>query len=189
MNRDKIISLCKSIIADYNIQQEINYATFLHFIDDVSMKGLTMREAYIAYCLLEYYLFGKKFLVNAPNSATMDITPYNLVGDLRSTMVFDKDKQFEQTWSIERWGGEYGDNSNAEYFDKLIRLIRRGKAKEAYDKLNASAVNIDIEFDSVTMDEIAKGQANNDGEYIVYNDGEHVMTASKDSITIYKAKV
>ena len=189
MDNDKILSACKTIIADYYNQQETNYATFLSLIDNVTMKGLTMREAHTVYCALEYYFFGNIFLVNAPNSATMDITPYNLVGDLRSTMVFDKDKQFEQTWSIERWGGEYGDNSNAEYFDKLIRLIRRGKAKEAYDKLNASAVNIDIEFDSVTMDEIAKGQANNDGEYIVYNDGEHVMTASKDSITIYKAKV
>lgn len=183
MNIDKIVSVCKSIIADYYIQEETNHATFLRLIDNVSLKGLTMREAHTVYCALEYYLFGKIFFEN-----TKDITPYNLVDGLRSTMLFDKDKQFEQTWSIERWGGEYGDNSNALYFDKLINLIRRGKAKEAFDKLNASAVNIDIEFDSVTMDEIAKGQANNDGEYIVYNDGEHVMTASKDSITIYKAK-
>lgn len=91
--------------------------------------------------------------------------------------------QFYQVTAIERWGIEYGDNSNAEYFDTLFNHIIGGDVKKAFDMLNDGG---NSGFPLVDYDEIISGNANNAEEIVVYSDFVHIMTASAHSITIFK---
>lgn len=178
-NNKKLLSVCKSVIDNYEACDNL---TLNEVLAKEVVNGITIKEAFDVLNCLKFYYFGT-LTTQSIDGDIVDVTPYDLVGELKSLdFNITSNSLWYQVTCIERWGYEYKENSNAEYFDNLLTQIVNGDAKQVFDELNN---NGNSGFEPHTINDIALGQANNKGEYIVYNDGVNIMTASRNGITIF----
>ena len=166
-----IIEKCKDIITKYN-----NGGLSLDdVLTEVNADGLNFHEAACVYNVVKHYITG----ANSWGIVESETHERNMIYKLSEAINYHGRHDYYRQFTCV----DNNEEGNRNTFDICLKKIKKGYTKELVDEMKTweeSDTNPYAYFDVIT------GNANNDGERVVYDDFTWILTASNTGMTLFK---
>lgn len=166
-----VIEKCKEIISKYN-NGEISLDDVL---TEVNADGLNFHEAACVYNVIKHYMTG----ANSWGIVESETHERNMIYKLSEAINHEgRHGYYRQFTCIDN-----NEEFNRNIFDICLKKIKDGNVKEVVNEMQAwpeSDINPYVYSDVIT------GNADNDGERVVYDDFTWILTASNTGMTLFK---
>lgn len=171
MRENIIIEKCKDIITKYN-----NGGLSLDdVLTEVDADGLNFHEAACVYNVVKHYITGANSWDIVKSETDERSIIYKVSEAINYHGRYDYYRQFTCIDNDEE------DDRNI--FDIYLKKIKNGNVKEVVNEMQVGPVS---DTNSYAYSDVITGNANNDGERVVYYDFTWILTASNTGITLYK---
>ena len=166
-----IIEKCKDIISKYN-----NGGFSLDdILTEVDADGLNFHEAACVYNVVRRYITG----ANSWGIVESETHGRNMIYKLSEAINYEgRHNYYRQFTCIDD-----DEEGNRNKFNACLKKIKNGNVKEVVHEMQAwpeSDINPYVYSDVIT------GNANNNGERVVYDDFTWILTASNIGMTLFK---
>ena len=166
-----IIEKCKEIISKYN-NGEISLDDAL---TEVNADGLNFHEAACVYNVVKHYMTG----ANSWGIVESETHERNMIYKLSEAISHEgRHGYYRQFTCIDN-----DEEDDRNIFDICLNKIKDGNVKEVVNEMQAwpeSDINTYVYSDVIT------GNADNDGERVVYDDFTWILTVSNTGMTLFK---
>ena len=165
-----IIEKCKDIITKYN-----NGGLSLDdVLTEVNADGLNFHEAACVYNVVKHYITG----ANSWGIVESETHERNMIYKLSEAINYEgRYDYYRQFTCID------DEEGNRNTFNACLEMIKNGNVKEV---VNEMQVWPESDINPYAYSDVITGNANNDGERVVYYDFTWILTASNIGITLYK---
>ena len=166
-----VIEKCKDIITKYN-----NGGLSLDdVLTEVDADGLNFHEAACVYNVVKHYITG----TNSWDIVELETHERNIIYKVSEAINYHgRHDYYRQFTCID---DDEEDDRNI--FDIYLKKIKNGNVKEV---VNEMQVWPESDTNPYAYSDVITGNANNDGERVVYYDFTWILTASNIGITLYK---
>ena len=166
-----IIEKCKEIISKYN-NGEISLDDAL---TEVNADGLNFHEAACVYNVVKHYMTG----ANSWGIVESETHERNMIYKLSEAISHEGRHGYYRQFTCIDNDEEFNRNIS----DICLNKIKDGNVKEVVNEMQAwpeSDINTYVYSDVIT------GNADNDGERVVYDDFTWILTVSNTGMTLFK---
>lgn len=165
-----VIEKCKDIISKYN-----NGGLSLDdVLTEVDADGLNFHEAACVYNVVKNYITG----ANSWSIIKFETDERNMIYKVSEAINYEgRHDYYRQFTCID------DDEGNKNTFDICINKVKKGYTKELVDEMKTWEKS---DTNPYAYSDVITGNANNDGERVVYYDFTWLLTASNIGITLYK---
>lgn len=166
-----IIEKCKDIITKYN-----NGGLSLDdVLTEVNADGLNFHEAACVYNVVKHYITG----TNSWDIVESETHERNIIYKVSEAINYHgRHDYYRQFTCIDN-----DEEDDRNIFDIRLKKIKNGNVKEV---VNEMQVGPESDTNAYAYSDVIMGNANNDGERVVYYDFTWILTASNTGITLYK---
>lgn len=166
-----VIEKCKEIISKYN-----NGGLSLDdILAEVDADGLNFHEAACAYNVVKNYITG----ANSWDIVKSETDERNMIYKLSEAINYEgRHDYYRQVTCIDN---DEEDDRNT--FNICFQKIKKGNTKELVDEMKNWE---ESDINPYEYSDVITGNANNDGERVVYDDFTWLLTASNTGMTLYK---
>lgn len=166
-----IIEKCKDIISKYN-----NGGLSLDdILAEVDADGLNFHEAACVYDMVKHYITG----ANSWSIIKDETDERNTMYKLSKAINYEgRHDYYRQVTCIDN-----DEEVNRNTFNICLEKIKKGYTKELVDEMKSWE---ESDINPYAYSDIITGNANNDGERVVYDDFTWLLTASNTGMTLFK---
>ena len=166
-----VIEKCKDIITKYN-----NGGLSLDdVLTEVNADGLNFYEAACVYNVVKHYITG----TNSWGVVELETHERNIIYKVSEAINYHgRYDYYRQFTCIDN-----DEEDDRNIFDTCLKKIKNGNVKEVVNEMQIGQVS---DTNSYAYSDVITGNANNDGERVVYYDFTWILTASNTGITLYK---
>ena len=166
-----IIEKCKDIITKYN-----NGGLSLDdILTEVDADGLNFHEAACVYNVVKHYITG----ANSWDIVKSETDERSIIYKVSEAINYHgRHDYYRQFTCIDN-----DEEDDRNIFDICLKKIKNGNVKEVVNEMQLVPVS---DTNSYAYSDVITGNANNDGERVVYYDFTWILTASNTGITLYK---
>ena len=166
-----IIEKCKDIITKYN-----NGGLSLDdVLTEVNADGLNFHEAACVYNVVKHYITG----ANSWGIVESETHERNMIYKLSEAINYEGRYDYYRQFTCI----DDDEEGNRNTFNAFLEMIKNGNVKEV---VNEMQVWPESDINPYAYSDVITGNANNDGERVVYYDFTWILTASNIGITLYK---
>ena len=166
-----VIEKCKDIIAKYN-----NGGLSLDdILTEVDADGLNFHEAACVYNVVKHYITG----ANSWDIVKSETDERSIIYKVSEAINYHgRHDYYRQFTCIDN-----DEEDDRNIFDIYLKKIKNGNVKEVVNEMQVGTVS---DTNSYAYSDVITGNANNNGERVVYYDFTWILTASNIGITLYK---
>ena len=166
-----IIEKCKDIITKYN-----NGGLSLDdILTEVDADGLNFHEAACVYNVVKHYITG----TNSWDIVESETHERNIIYKVSEAINYHgRHDYYRQFTCIDN-----DDEDDRNIFDIYLKKIKNGNVKEVVNEMQLVPVS---DTNPYAYSDVITGNANNDGERVVYYDFTWILTASNTGMSLYK---
>lgn len=166
-----VIEKCKDIITKYN-----NGSLSLDdVLTEVDADGLNFHEAACVYNVVKQYITG----TNSWDIVELETHERNIIYKVSEAINYHgRHDYYRQFTCIDN-----DDEDDRNIFDIYLKKIKNGNVKEVVNEMQIGPVS---DTNSYAYSDVITGNANNDGERVVYYDFTWILTASNTGMSLYK---
>ena len=166
-----VIEKCKDIIAKYN-----NGGLSLDdILTEVDADGLNFHEAACVYNVVKHYITG----ANSWDIVKSETDERSIIYKVSEAINYHgRHDYYRQFTCIDN-----DEEDDRNIFDIYLKKIKNGNVKEVVNEMQVWPVS---DTNSYAYSDVITGNANNNGERVVYYDFTWILTASNIGITLYK---
>lgn len=166
-----IIEKCKDIITKYN-----NGGLSLDdVLTEVDADGLNFHEAACVYNVVKHYITG----ANSWDIVKSETDERSIIYKVSEAINYHgRHDYYRQFTCIDN-----DEEDDRNIFDICLKKIKNGNVKEVVNEMQLVPVS---DTNPYAYSDVIMGNANNDGERVVYYDFTWILTASNTGITLYK---
>ena len=166
-----IIEKCKDIITKYN-----NGGLSLDdVLTEVDADGLNFHEAACVYNVVKHYITG----TNSWDIVKSETDERSIIYKVSEAINYHgRHDYYRQFTCIDN-----DEEDDRNIFDIYLKKIKNGNVKEVVNEMQIGPVS---GTNSYAYSDVITGNANNDGERVVYYDFTWILTASNIGMTLYK---
>ena len=166
-----IIEKCKDIITKYN-----NGGLSLDdVLTEVDADGLNFHEAACVYNVVKHYITG----ANSWDIVELETHERNIIYKVSEAINYHgRHDYYRQFTCIDN-----DDEDDRNIFDIYLKKIKNGNVKEVVNEMQVGPVS---DTKPYAYSDVITGNANNDGERVVYYDFTWILTASNTGMSLYK---
>ena len=166
-----VIEKCKDIITKYN-----NGGLSLDdVLTEVDADGLNFHEAACVYNVVKHYITG----ANSWDIVELETHERNIIYKVSEAINYHgRHDYYRQFTCID---DDEEDDRNI--LNIYLKKIKNGNVKEVVNEMQVGPVS---DTKPYAYSDVITGNANNDGERVVYYDFTWILTASNIGITLYK---
>lgn len=166
-----VIEKCKDIITKYN-----NGGLSLDdVLTEVNADGLNFHEAACVYNVVKNYITG----ANSWDIVKSETDERSMIYKVSEAINYEgRHDYYRQFTCIDN-----DEEDDRNIFDIYLKKIKNGNAKEVVNEMQIGPVS---DTNPYAYSDVITGNANNNGERVVYYDFTWILTASNTGITLYK---
>lgn len=166
-----VIEKCKDIITKYN-----NGGLSLDdVLTEVDADGLNFHEAACVYNVVKHYITG----ANSWDIVKSETDERSIIYKVSEAINYHgRHDYYRQFTCIDN-----DEEDDRNIFDICLKKIKNGNVKEVVNEMQLVPVS---DTNPYAYSDVIMGNANNDGERVVYYDFTWILTASNTGITLYK---
>ena len=166
-----VIEKCKDIITKYN-----NGGLSLDdVLTEVDADGLNFHEAACVYNVVKHYITG----TNSWDIVESETHERNIIYKVSEAINYHgRHDYYRQFTCIDN-----DDEDDRNIFDIYLKKIKNGNVKEVGNEMQVGPVS---DTKPYAYSDVITGNANNDGERVVYYDFTWILTASNTGMSLYK---
>ena len=166
-----IIEKCKDIITKYN-----NGGLSLDdILTEVDADGLNFHEAACVYNVVKHYITG----TNSWDIVKSETDERSIIYKVSEAINYHgRHDYYRQFTCIDN-----DDEDDRNIFDIYLKKIKNGNVKEVVNEMQVGPVS---DTKPYAYSDVITGNANNDGERVVYYDFTWILTASNTGMSLYK---
>ena len=166
-----VIEKCKDIITKYN-----NGGLSLDdVLTEVDADGLNFHEAACVYNVVKHYITG----ANSWDIVKSETDERSIIYKVSEAINYHgRHDYYRQFTCIDN-----DEEDDRNIFDIYLKKIKNGNVKEVVNEMQLVPVS---DTNPYAYSDVIMGNANNDGERVVYYDFTWILTASNTGITLYK---
>ena len=166
-----VIEKCKDIITKYN-----NGGLSLDdVLTEVDADGLNFHEAACVYNVVKHYITG----TNSWDIVESETHERNIIYKVSEAINYHgRHDYYRQFTCIDN-----DDEDDRNIFDIYLKKIKNGNVKEVVNEMQVGPVS---DTKPYAYSDVITGNANNDGERVVYYDFTWILTASNTGMSLYK---
>ena len=166
-----IIEKCKDIITKYN-----NGGLSLDdVLTEVNADGLNFHEAACVYNVVKHYITG----ANSWGIVESETHERNIIYKVSEAINYHgRHDYYRQFTCIDN-----DEEDDRNIFDIGLKKIKNGNVKEVVNEMQLVPVS---DTNPYAYSDVIMGNANNDGERVVYYDFTWILTASNTGMSLYK---
>ena len=166
-----IIEKCKDIITKYN-----NGGLSLDdVLTEVDADGLNFHEAACVYNVVKHYITG----ANSWDIVELETHERNIIYKVSEAINYHgRHDYYRQFTCIDN-----DDEDDRNILNIYLKKIKNGNVKEVVNEMQVGPVS---DTNSYAYSDVITGNANNDGERVVYYDFTWILTASNTCMSLYK---
>lgn len=166
-----IIEKCKDIITKYN-----NGGLSLDdVLTEVNADGLNFHEAACVYNVVKHYITG----ANSWGIVESETHERNMIYKLSEAINYEGRYDYYRQFTCV----DDDEEGNRNTFNVCLEMIKKGYTKELVDEMKGWEKS---DTNPYAYSDVITGNANNDGERVVYYDFTWLLTASNIGMTLYK---
>lgn len=164
-----VIEKCKDIITKYN-----NGGLSLDdVLTEVNADGLNFHEAACVYNVVKNYITG----ANSWDIVKSETDERSMIYKVSEAINYEGGHDYYRQFTCIDDDEEYDRN----IFGIYLKKIKNGNAKEVVNEMQIGPVS---DTNPYAYSDVITGNANNDGERVVYYDFTWILTASNTGITL-----
>ena len=166
-----IIEKCKDIITKYN-----NGGLSLDdVLTEVDADGLNFHEAACVYNVVKHYITG----TNSWDIVKSETDERSIIYKVSEAINYHgRHDYYRQFTCIDN-----DEEDDRNIFDICLKKIKNGNVKEVVNEMQLVPVS---DTNPYAYSDVIMGNANNDGERVVYYDFTWILTASNTGMSLYK---
>ena len=166
-----VIEKCKDIITKYN-----NGGLSLDdVLTEVDADGLNFHETACVYNVVKHYITG----ANSWDIVKSETDERSIIYKVSEAINYHgRHDYYRQFTCIDN-----DEEDDRNIFDICLKKIKNGNVKEVVNEMQLVPVS---DTNPYAYSDVIMGNANNDGERVVYYDFTWILTASNTGITLYK---
>ena len=166
-----VIEKCKDIITKYN-----NGGLSLDdVLTEVDADGLNFHEAACVYNVVKHYITG----TNSWDIVESETHERNIIYKVSEAINYHgRHDYYRQFTCIDN-----DDEDDRNIFDIYLKKIKNGNVKEVVNEMQVGPVS---DTKPYAYSDVITGNANNDGERVVYYDFTWILTSSNTGMSLYK---
>lgn len=166
-----IIEKCKDIITKYN-----NGGLLLDdVLTEVNADGLNFHEAACVYNVVKHYITG----ANSWGIVESETHERNMIYKVSEAIDYHGRHDYYRQFTCI----DYDEEDDRNIFDIYLKKIKNGNVKEVVNEMQLVPVS---DTNPYAYSDVIMGNANNDGERVVYYDFTWILTASNTGMSLYK---
>ena len=166
-----VIEKCKDIITKYN-----NGGLSLDdVLTEVDADGLNFHEAACVYNVVKHYITG----TNSWDIVKSETDERSIIYKVSEAINYHgRHDYYRQFTCIDN-----DEEDDRNIFDIYLKKIKNGNVKEVVNEMQLVPVS---DTNPYAYSDVIMGNANNDGERVVYYDFTWILTASNTGMSLYK---
>ena len=166
-----VIEKCKDIITKYN-----NGGLSLDdVLTEVDADGLNFHEAACVYNVVKHYITG----ANSWDIVKSETDERSIIYKVSEAINYHgRHDYYRQFTCIDN-----DEEDDRNIFDIYLKKIKNGNVKEVVNEMQVEPVS---DTKPYAYSDVITGNANNDGERVVYYDFTWILTASNTGMSLYK---
>lgn len=166
-----IIEKCEDIITKYN-----NGGLSLDdVLTEVNADGLNFHEAACVYNVVKHYITG----ANSWGIVESETHERNMIYKVSEAIDYHGRHDYYRQFSCI----DNDEEDDRNIFDIYLKKIKNGNVKEVVNEMQLVPVS---DTNPYAYSDVIMGNANNDGERVVYYDFTWILTASNTGMSLYK---